>query len=190
MSIYSRVDLEEMGFAAIGKNVRISTRASFYGISRIEIGDNVRIDDFCVLSAGEGGIKLGSFIHIGVYSCIIGAGRVVLADFANISSRVTIYSNNDDYTGEYMTSPMVDSRFTNVQHAPVNIGRHAIIGSGSVVLPGIDIGDGCAVGALTMVNTSLEAWNIYAGQPARLIKARKKDLLIKEKEFLSSREVL
>lgn len=177
MACYSSQQLVEMGFARVGQNPRISTKASFYGVERIELGDNVRIDDFCTLSAGAGGIKLGNCIHIALYSSIVGAGRVELGDYANISGRVSIYSSSDDYSGEWMTNPMVPDEFTNVTHAPINIGKHCIIGAGAVVLPGVVLGDGAAVGALSLVNKSLAEWQIYAGQPAKRIKSRSKNAI-------------
>ena len=101
MAIYTRDELQELGFLNVGENVKISKKASVYGTSRISLGDNVRIDDFCVLSAGEGGITLGSHIHLAVYSCLIGAGHIQIGDFCNISSRVAIYSSSDDYSGAF-----------------------------------------------------------------------------------------
>lgn len=57
MAVLSRDELELMGFAATGDDVRLSTRASICGAPRIALGSHVRIDDFCVLSAGMGGIR-------------------------------------------------------------------------------------------------------------------------------------
>ncbi|SFC52212.1 acyltransferase [Pseudoalteromonas denitrificans] len=186
MSIYSQTELMALGFACVGKNVSISKKASLYGISRISIGDNVRIDDFCVLSAGEGGIEIGDYIHIAVYSSIIGAAKVILADYCNISSRVSIYSSNDDYSGEFMSNPMINEQYTNVTHAPVTINKHVIVGSGAVVLPGVTLAQGCVIGALSLVNRSAEAFGIYAGQPAKFIKSRKKNLLLIEKKMVNN----
>lgn len=183
MSIYSRLELEQLGFARVGNNVSISKKASFYGVGRISIGNNVRIDDFCVLSAGAGGIEIGEYIHIAVYSSIIGAGKVVLADYCNISSRVSIYSSNDDYSGEYMSNPMVNEKYTNVTHAPVTINKHVIVGSGAVVLPGVNLAKGTVIGALSLANRSTEAFSIYAGQPAKFIKSRSENLLTIEKKM-------
>jgi len=188
MSIYSELELNEMGFFHIGTNCLISKKVSFYGIERISLGNNVRIDDFCVLSAGTGGIHIGNYIHIAVYSCIIGAGKVTLLDYCNISSRVSIYSSNDDYSGEYMTNPMIDEEFTNVQHAPVTLGKHVVIGSASIILPGVNIEEGCAVGAFSLVNDSLQSWGVYVGQPAKFLKKRKQDLLEQEQKFIANVE--
>jgi galactoside O-acetyltransferase len=185
MGALSREDVEKLGFFSVGKDVQISDRASFYNTPKISIGDNVRIDDFCVLSAGLGGIFIGNYIHIGVLSSVIGAGKITISDFCNISSRVAIYSSNDDYSGAAMTNPTVPSQYTNVYHEDVFLGRHVIIGSGSVILPGATFEEGAAVGALSLVKGNCEAFGIYAGSPVRRIKSRKRTLLDLEKEFLS-----
>ena len=186
MAFLTAQQLTDMGFAALGSNVLISDKASIYGAQRIKIGNNVRIDDFCVLSAGEGGIEIGSYIHIAVYTSLIGAGRIALSDFANISSKVAIYSSNDDYTGEFMTNPMVPAEYTNVTHADVTLGKHVIIGSGSVVLPGVTLYDGVAVGSLSLVTKDCEAFGVYIGAPAKKIKNRKRDLLALEATLLTT----
>lgn len=178
--------LEAIGFAAVGRNVQISDRASFYGASRICIGHNVRIDDFCVLSAGEGGIELGNYIHIATYTSLIGAEKITLSDFCNLSSRVSIYSSNDDYSGASLTNPTVPDEFKRVCHAPVYLAKHVIVGSGSVILPGISLEEGVAIGALSLVTKSCEAFGVYAGNPAKYIKARKRDLLELEGKFIAS----
>jgi galactoside O-acetyltransferase len=184
MGILSAEQLEAIGFQSIGSNVRISDKASIYGASRISIGDNVRIDDFCVISAGDGGIRIGSHIHIAVYSSIIGAGTITLGDFCNISSRVSIYSSSDDYSGQYMTSPVVGEPFTGVDNSPVRLEKHVIVGSGSVILPGAELEQGVAIGAFSLVNSRYEEFGIYAGVPARRIKERARDFLQMEPKFL------
>lgn len=185
MAILSREALENIGFASLGDNVQISDRASFYGVARIALGSNVRIDDFCVLSAGLGGISIGRHVHIAVYSSLIGAGQITLSDFCNISSRISIYSSSDDYSGATMTNPTVPSEYTGVIHADVFLGKHVIVGSGSVILPGVTLEDGVAVGALSLVNRNCEAFGIYAGNPARRVKERQRDLLDTEQRFMT-----
>ncbi len=187
MAMLSRDAIEQMGFASVGENVQISDRASFYGTSRIVLGDNVRIDDFCVLSAGVGGICVGNHVHVAVYSSLIGAGKITLSDFSNISSRVAIYSSSDDYSGATMSNPTVPSEYTGVTHADVYLGKHVIVGSGSVILPGVTLEEGVAVGALSLVSKHCEAFGIYAGNPARRIKERRRDLLDLEARFLNSK---
>lgn len=188
-SFLTRKQLSKKGFLSLGTNVLISEKASIYNASKIRIGNNVRIDDFCILSAGEHGICLGNYIHIACYTSLIGKEAITLADYANLSSRVSIYSSNDDYSGENMTNPMVPAEFTNVAHRPVSVGRHCIVGSGTVILPGVIMEEGSAAGALSLVTKNCDAFGIYAGTPARLIKKRKNELLKIEEKFLAKKTI-
>lgn len=183
----SREAIERMGFASVGDNVQISDHASFYGVDRIALGSNVRIDDFCVLSAGLGGICIGQHVHIAVYSSLIGAGKITLSDFCNISSRVSIYSSSDDHSGATMTNPTVPSEYTGVKHADVFLGKHVLVFGGSVILPGVTLEDGVVIGALSLIKRKCKAFGIYGGNPARRIKERKRDLLELEQRFMASK---
>jgi galactoside O-acetyltransferase len=183
MAWLSTEQMTAMGFASFGDNVLLSDKASYYNCKNIRLGNHVRVDDFCVLSAGEGGIDIGNYIHIAVFSSLIGAGNIQLADFCNISSRVSIYSSNDDYSGAAMTNPMVPAEFTNVTHADVKIGRHVIIGAGSIILPSVTLEEGVAVGALSLVKKDCIAFGIYMGVPAKRIAERKRDLLDCERKL-------
>ncbi|AVJ55270.1 galactoside O-acetyltransferase [Idiomarina sp. OT37-5b] len=185
MAFLTQSELNEIGFKSLGSKVLISDKASIYNPANISVGSNVRIDDFCVISAGVEGINIGSNIHIAVFTSIIGAGKVTLSDFCNISSRVSIYSSNDDYSGQSMTNPTIPNEYKNVRVAPVYVGRHSIIGSGSVILPGVTLGDGVAIGALSLVNKNCEDFKVYSGVPAKYLKERKKNLLKLERTFLS-----
>lgn len=187
MGFLSRKQIDDMGFSYVGENALLSDKASYYNCAKITIGNNVRIDDFCVLSAGIGGIEIGNFIHIAVYTSLIGAGKITLHDFSNISSKVSIYSSNDDYSGSSMTNPMVPIEFTNVKHADVTIGRHVIVGAGSVLLPGITLEEGVAIGALSLVSKDCAGFGIYSGVPAKRIKDRKNTLLELEKTLASKK---
>lgn len=173
----SREAIEMLGFASVGANVQISDKASFYGTARIELGSNIRIDDFCVLAAGIGGIKIGNYVHIAVGGLLVGAGKINLSDFSGVSSRVSIYSSSDDYSGAYLTNPTVPSEYTGVISADVFLGKHVIVGCGSVILPGVTLEEGVAIGALSLITKNCNAFGIYAGNPARRIKDRKRDLL-------------
>jgi acetyltransferase-like isoleucine patch superfamily enzyme len=183
MSYYSDTELQALGLASVGRSVRLSRKASLYGVSRISIGDYSRIDDFCVLSAGEGGIHIGRYVHIAVFSSLIGHGRIEMQDFAGLSSRVSVYSSNDDYSGEHLTNPTVPAEFSGTANAPVFIGRHAIVGAGTVILPGCTLADGSGVGALSLVKADCEPFGMYFGNPAKRIGRRSMTLLEVEKRL-------
>ena len=96
-SFYSENELEQLGFCSLGKNVKISRMASFYGLDKITVGNDVRIDDFCLLS---GLISLGNNIHIATGSYMFGGLEgIFMEDFSGLSSRVTVYATSDNYSG-------------------------------------------------------------------------------------------
>lgn len=180
-SFLSQKEIDEIGFKAYGKNLKISRHACFYGASEMVIGNHVRIDDFCILS---GRIELCNFIHIAAYSAIYGGEKgVYIDDFANISSRVSIYAVNDDYSGESMTNPMIPDEYKFVQSERVSIGKHVIIGSTSVILPGVVLAEGSAFGSFSLINRDSDAWSVNAGIPFKKMKDRSRRLLEKEELF-------
>lgn len=181
-SFLSREELNRIGFASVGSNVLISKNACFYGVSNISIGDNVRIDDFCIIS---GNVKLGSYIHISAYCGLFGGtSGIEMMDFSGLSSRGAIYADSDDYSGYAMSNPMVPDEFRNVKGGKVIVGKHTVIGSGSTILPNVQIGEGVAVGSMSLVSKSLEPWGIYAGIPCRRLKDRSKRVLELESQLL------
>jgi acetyltransferase-like isoleucine patch superfamily enzyme len=177
---YSEEELKSAGFKRIGKNVKIHNRASIYHPENISIGDNVRIDDFTVIIA-TGEVDIGNYVQIANF-CFIGAKfGFFMEDFSTLAPRVAVFTASDDYSGEYMTNPTVPNEFTGGKKGKVVIKKHAIVGTGSVLLPNITIAEGTSIGALALVRKNTQPWEIYSGVPARIILSRKKDLLKYEK---------
>lgn len=175
---YNSADLRNAGVKAVGDNVNIAQNCTIVGLENIEIGDNVRIDGYCtIIAPGEGYMKIGSNIHIGAYSFFSAGSGIVLEDFVGISQGVRIYSRTDDFSGEYMSNPMVPVEYTNVRKHKTILKKHSLVGSGVTILPGAHLGTGVSVGANSLVVKELEEWGIYAGSPATKIKERSKNLL-------------
>lgn len=187
-SFYDADALQRMGFASIGEDVCISRFARFYDPGRISLGSHSRIDDFCVLSASGGAIHIGSHVHVACYAALFGGGGIEIADFCNISSRVAVYSQSDDFSGRSLTNPTIPAAFKpGYVQEPVLLERHVLLGTASTVLPGVRMGEGSVLGAHSFAQADCEAWQIYAGCPARRIKPREKDILQLERAFLDSR---
>ena len=184
MAYLSETELQSLGLKYVGHNVRISEKVAIYSPELISIGDNCRIDDFTVLS---GNISLGRNVHIALF-CNLSGGieGIAMEDFSGLSYSVNVLTQSDDFSGTYLTNPTVPSEYTNVKHGAVRIGRHVVVGANSVILPGVEISDGCAIGAMTMVTRTTEPWGIYAGIPAKKIKERQRDLLDLERQYLGS----
>lgn len=168
---------DRLGLASVGQDVVIWPRAHVVGAEHISIGDSVIIDDFVFLMATRPH-RIGSFVHIASGVMIVGGGELVAEDFAGISGGTRVYTGNDDYLGESLTGPAVPEGYRNPVRSFVRFGKHCIIGANSVVLPGVVIGEGAAVGALSLVNRDLEPWTVYGGSPARPIRDRRSDKIL------------
>jgi len=173
-NFYTNEELKELGLKSFGSNVLISRKCSIYGADKISIGDNVRIDDFCILS---GSISIGNYVHIAAYVALYGAYGIEIGDFCGISARGTIYSAIDDFSGEYMISPMVPKELTCLSTGKVVLKKYVQLGCGTVIFPDCVLNEGVATGAMTLIKNDIPAWKIVAGVPARIIKERKKNLL-------------
>lgn len=183
MAYLSEQQLANMHFKRLGNNVRISDKASIYNPETIEIGDNSRIDDFCVIS---GSVTIGRNVHIAVFCNVAGGEKgVVLDDFSGLAYGCQVFSQSDDYSGRSLTNPTIPDEYKFETKAAVRLERHVIIGACSIILPGVTIAEGSSVGAMSMVTKSTLAWSVYFGVPAKKVKERSKDLLKLEAEYLS-----
>jgi len=170
-SLKNKTDLfshEHIG--KIGKNCKINHTVQFFGDSdNFEIGDNVRIDAFCILS---GKIKIGSHIHIAAGTYLFGSSGIILENYVSLSSRVSIYSVTDDYREGYLTNPTIPDEFKKVKGGLVILKKHVIVGAGSIIMPGIVLDEGASVGALTFVRKSVPSYTIISGNPAIVVGKR------------------
>lgn len=173
-SFYTEEELAGLGLKAVGRGVKISRKASFYAIDRIAVGDNVRIDDYCILS---GDIRLGSHIHISAYCALYGSNGIELEDYTGISPRSTLFSAMDDFGGDYLIGPIHPEGTTCVSGGKITLKRYSQVGSGCILFPSVTLEEGCVVGAMSLVNHSLPAWSVAFGTPARVVRERKKGLL-------------
>ena len=181
MGYLSQNELQNIGFKSLGKNVKISTQAKIYDPKKIVIGDNSRIDDFCVIS---GSIHIGQFVHI-TPMCLLAGGSpgIVLSDFCTLAYGVKIFSQSDDYSGMTLTNSNIPKKYKNEKFEPIFLGKHVIVGTNAVVFPGVRIAEGCSIGAMALVTKSTAPWGIYVGSPAYRKKDRKTNLLTLEKVF-------
>lgn len=183
-------DLKSVGFKSIGKNVKIAKNSTIMGLEHISIGDNVIIDAYCtIVAVKEGFLQIGSYVHIGGY-CLLSAGDGIrLHDFSGLSQGVKVYSRTDDYSGNFLTNPTVPEQYVGLKRGLVEIMPYVVIGAQSVILPGVIIGEGSSVGALSLVTRSLPGWGIFLGNPLRRIGDRSKDLLKCRDQFLGRGDV-
>jgi acetyltransferase-like isoleucine patch superfamily enzyme len=166
-----------LDFAHVGQDVTIWPQAKIVFPEVISIGDSVIIDDFVFLMGGRK-TTIGSFVHIASFVSITGGGELLLGDFVGISSGSRVFTGDDDYLGDSLTGPTVPPAYRNAIRSFVHIGKHAVIGANTVILPGVKIGEGVAVGAGSLVKSDLEPWTIYVGTPVRPLRERPRERIL------------
>ncbi|MDP1650474.1 MAG: acyltransferase [Rubrivivax sp.] len=175
-------ELKAMNFKSLGSDVKIARTARLYLPEYIAIGNFSVVDDFCIIS---GNVELGTNVHIAHGGRLIGGLEGIrMGDFSGLAFGGTIFSQTDDYGGLALTGPTVPMKFRRITRARVEVGRHAIIGAGAIILPGVQIGEGSSIGACSLVTKSTESWSINLGIPARRLRDRRRDLLALEQDYL------
>ena len=181
---YKQEDLEGFGFKSLGRNVKIKKNVSIFFTENVSVGNNVRIDDNVILVAGGSDTLIGSNVHIAANCYLAASAGLEMSDFSGLAPGVNIFTGTDDYSGKKLTNPTLPRKYIGGVSGKVTLGRHVIIGSGTVILPNVSIGDGSSVGALCLVTKNLEPWGVYFGVPVKKLKKRSQALLDLEKKYL------
>jgi len=168
---------DDLGLAQVGQDVTIWSQAKIVSPEVITIGDSVIIDDFVFIMGGKN-TQIGSFVHIASFTSITGGGELVMEDFTALSSGVRVFTGNEDYLGGCLTNSSVPAPYRLPTRSFVHIRKHAIIGANTVILPGVVIGEGAAIGANSLVTKDCDPWKIYGGSPAKAIKTRPQEKIL------------
>ena len=166
-------DLKTM-FKKVGRDVKISPHAVFYGSENIEIGDNVRIDHGNLFLCSNGWMKIGSHVHLAVNSVFSSGGGIEIEDHVQIGFGAKIFSSSDDVSGGFLVGPTADRKYRKVASDKIILRRLSIVLGGSFVLPGtiLDVGALLAPLSQTLYGDRLNSWTIYAGCPCKRLKVR------------------
>lgn len=132
-----------------GKNIYVHPTVLITGPELVELSDNVHIQMECKLWGQGGGI-------------IIKEGTI-------LAHQVQIFARNHLYDAEDLQSVPYDSRFI---EKTVVVGKCVWIGANSLILPGVNIGDGAVVGAGSVVTKDVPKGAVVGGNPARILKYR------------------
>lgn len=157
-------------------NVKTFEYTKIIGIENIDFGNYVIIDDFVFIYAKEK-IKIGDFVHIASFTTISGGGKLVMESFSGLSSGCRIITGSDDFKGNGFGNPSVAEGFRNSHVGIVEIGKFAIIGANSVILPDVKIGEGATVSAGSIVSKDIDPWGVYIGN--RKVGDRSKEEILK-----------
>lgn len=181
----SEKEILKIGFKSCGSNLKISDKAVFYRPERIELGNNIQIDDFCILANN---IKMHNNIHIAAGTYLLSGPNSVIEmeDYTGVAFQSLILTNSDDYHGDFMTNPTIPIQYRKITEKSVVLRKHSLVGMGSKIMPGVEIKEGTSIGAMSLVVKTTKPWKIYFGIPARIIGNRNDNILNLEKELKSN----
>lgn len=172
-AFYSREELLAFGFAEVGDPVWISRKASLYAI-RGSLGHHVRVDDFCIL---KGHLRIGNYIHIAGFCSLSGvAGVVNLGDCCSLGNRISIFTGSDDFHAGTLAGNVVPQDMVTTIKGDVNVGRAALIGAHSIIMPGVRVGDAAAVGAQSVLTQDVQAGTIVVNGSSRCLPIGRRDV--------------
>ncbi len=151
----------------MGDSCRIYQGAVITHPQNVSIGDYTLIDRNVIIS-GDVGVEIGRRVHI-AHNCLIqGGGFVKIGDYVGIGANSMIFSATDTIHGGKRVGPTIPAEYRNpVFKKPVIIEKDVFIVAGCVVLPGVKIGEGAMVGAVSLVNKDIPPWKVAVGSPAK-----------------------
>ncbi len=148
-------------------------------------GVNVRIDAFPHLAEAKGKVlRFGDNVELNDYVHIAAVEKVIIGNNVLIASKVFITDHgHGSYSGENQSDPEVPP--TRLQRPvvskPVVIEDNVWLGEYVTVLPGVTIGRGAVVGAMSVVTKDIPAGAMAVGSPARVIKRFNKETRVWDK---------
>ena len=175
--IGKRVTIRQPNHLSVGKSFIAQDHSEINCLSQkgIVFGDKVTVGSFAIirptnLYGGEPGVglKMGNNSSIGPYSYIGCSGYIEVGDNVMISPRVSIYSENHNFDDIHL--PMIEQGVT---RSFVKIEDDCWIAANSIILAGVTVGKGAVVAAGSVVTKDVPPFSVVAGNPAKVVKARK-----------------
>lgn len=162
-----------------GDDVVISDLVSIVRPELVKIGSHVAIDPWLHCTTA---VEIANHVHISSHVGIIGGkgGLLKMGNFTNISVGGRIICVSDRFNGDGLIGAVIPDEFLDSRKSgPVVFESFANIGANVTIFPGVTLGEGSVVGACSMVTEDTEPWTIYVGCPARPIKVRPKEKMLK-----------
>lgn len=144
--------------------------------SSLIVGSDSLIEAYIAFEREGAKVLIGHRTFIGGSTVISVAQNIAIGEDVLISWGVNIVDHNSHAISfSKRKNDVLDWKkgkkdWVNVIISPVNIGNKVWIGSNSIILKGVTIGEGSIIGAGAVVTKDVPAWTIVGGNPARVIR--------------------
>jgi dTDP-4-amino-4,6-dideoxy-D-glucose acyltransferase len=162
-----------------GDDVFISDRVEIRRPHLVKVGSHVAIDSGVYITTAA---EIGDYVHLSPYITVIGGAqsKLIIEDFVTVAAGSRIIRGSDKFLGEGFTSVTVPDKYRDdVLFSEIKLKKFSGIGTNAVIMPGVTIAEGSVIGACALVTKDTEPWTIYAGIPAKPIKIRPKEKMLK-----------
>jgi len=172
----------------LGLNAFIYPTAKIIHPENLSLGDESIIADFSFIYAVGKGIEIGNFCNITEHAIIQSGPNSIVKfhDFSAIGPRVTILAASDNYLGEAFSGLSIyKDKYRKIISKDVILKSHVQVGTCSTILPGVTLGEGCQIGANSLVTKSMPEWTLCYGSPCKPVKEIPRETILSmKKEFL------
>ena len=176
-----------INFRTYGYDIMIYAPCSIINAENISIGSHIIIGDYSIINGGSS-MQVGDYVHIAGNVSIIGGGETNIGDFVSVGYGARIITGTDSVMGDCLCNPTVPAKYRACIRDITTLEDHAFIGPNVVIYPGVTIGEGSVIGAGSVVTKNVDDWGVYIGQPARRVKDRPKEKMLRMVETLLSDE--
>jgi len=146
-----------------GALIRKRARLDVVPFNKFELGKNSTIEDFCTINNGVGDVIIGDRSLIGIGSVVI--GPVTIGNNVIFAQNVVVSGLNHEYK-----DPEIPIQFQNVTTAAITIDDDCWIAANVVITAGVSIGKHCVIGAGSVVVKDIPAYSVAIGNPAKVVK--------------------
>lgn len=162
----------------IGEDVFIDKDTVFKHSDEIIIGNHVAIDKgfYCTTK-----LNVGDYIHIAPYVTTIGGklSNIILNHFSFIAAGTKLVAGSELYTEDGLIGPTIPIKYRNIKYSTITFEKFSGCGVNCVILPDVTLAEGSVIGANSVVTKSTEPWTVYVGNPAKPVKVRPHENILK-----------
>ena len=168
-------------FLKIGTDVFIHSTSIIKNPNLVKIGNHVAIDNGATLSTK---MNIGDYVHIAPYVCGIGGDKslIELNDFSFVAAGTKLVAGSEDYTGEGLVGPTIPSKYRKIVYSTITFEKFSGCGVNCSIMPGVKLAEGSILGANSLLTKNTDPWTIYIGTPAKPVKIRDKNIILKYAE--------
>lgn len=169
------------------KNLRIFEFTKIINPEYVFVGNNVIIDDFCLLYAKEDAlIEIGSWVHIASFTSLTG-GPIKVGNFCAIASGSRLIAGSDHYKNGALMNPPIPEKYRALNRQGCIMEDYSFLSVNCILFPGVTVGEGAVVGAGSIIRKDLEPWGVYIMKNGKMVKVKERD---KEKTCKNAKNLL